>query len=63
MLIVVRDHISATPRESLQTESEFIIDILFSDKRVITLGVTFTDPSTKKRSLLRICKLPSKKLV
>ena len=36
----MRDHITATPREALQTESEFIfIDILFSDDRVITLGI------------------------
>ena len=48
VLIAVRGHITATPRESLQTESEFVfIDIFFCDKRVITLGV-FYQPSNEE---------------
>lgn len=48
----VRDHITATPRQSLQTESEFIfINILFSDERVITLGVLYRPPNEETKPL------------
>lgn len=42
MLIAVRNHIKAIPRESLQSESEFIFsDILLSNNHKITFGVFY----------------------
>ena len=48
----MRDHIKAIPRESLQSESEFIfIDILFSNNRKITFGVFYRSPYNEIKSL------------
>ena len=52
VLIAVRDHIKAIPRESLQTESEFIfVDILFPNNRKITFGVFYRTPNSETKPL------------
>lgn len=58
MLIAVRDCIPATLRAVNQCESELLfIDLLFSHKRRITLGVFYRPPGgdTKPLEDLRIC--------
>ena len=52
VLIAVRNHIKAIPRESLQSESEFIfIDILLSNNRNITFGVFYRSPNNDTKPL------------
>ena len=52
VLIAVRDHIKAIPRESLQSESEFIfVDILFPNNRKITFGVFYRPPNSETKPL------------
>ena len=52
VLIAVRNHIKAIPRESLQSESEFIfIDILLSNNRKITFGVFYRPPNNDTKPL------------
>ena len=52
MLIAVRDHIKVIPRESLQSESEFIfVDILFPNNRKITFGVFYRPPNSETKPL------------
>ena len=52
VLIAVRNHIKAIPRESLQSESEFIfIDILVSNNHKITFGVFYRPPNNETKPL------------
>ena len=52
VLIAVRNHIKAIPRESLQSESEFIfIDTLLPNNRKITFGVFYRPPNNETKPL------------
>ena len=52
MLIAVRNYIKTIPRESLQSESEFIfIDILLSNNHKVTFGVFYRPPNNETKPL------------
>ena len=52
VLIPVSDHVKAIPRESLQSESEFIfIKIVFPKNRKITFGVFYRPPNGETKPL------------
>ena len=52
MLIAMRDHIKAVPRDTSQNDSEFIfVDLLFSYNRKVTLGVFYRPPSNNPKPL------------